>query len=136
MRYRNIWYRPLPARACDGGDMGVMTPESCTAKKLEIAKMIRADAAKLQGLAKLRRSMESLCYDLDPPTLKEVEDGIGAWLTAIKQTPAGQMEAKKGEILDMREAIKYMTQFKFLPADFMALPEIAKITKDNGWNPK
>ena len=136
VRYRNIWYRPLPARACDGGDMGVMTPEACIAKKLGIAKTIRTDAANLQGLAKLRRSMESLCYDLDPPTLKEVEDGIGAWLTAIKQTPAGQMEAKKGEILDMREAIKYMTQFKFLPADFMALPEIAKITKDNGWNPK
>ena len=63
-------------------------------------------------------------------------DSPAAWLTAVKQTPAGQMEAKKGEILQMRDAIKYMTQFKFLPADLTALPEIAKITKDNGWDPK
>ena len=133
VRYRNIWCRPLPARAVDGGDMGVMTPEACTAKKLEIAKGIRADAAKLQGLAKLRRSMESLCYEPDAATLKEAEAGITAWLTAVKQTPATGMEAKKGEIIQMRDAVKYLTQFKFLPDGFMALPEITKIIKDNGW---
>ena len=136
VRYRNIWYRPLPHRACDGGDMGVMTPEACTAKKQEIAKMIRADAAKLQGLDQLRRSMESLCYEVDPTTLKDCETGITAWLANIQKTPAGQLEPKKGEILQMREAIKYLTQFKFLPADFTALEEIAKITKANGWDPK
>ena len=136
VRYRNIWYRPLPARACDGGDMGAMTPEACTAKKTEIAKMIRADAAKLQGLAKLRRSMESLCYEMDATTLKEVATGVNTWLTSIKQTPAAQMESQKGEVLQMREAIKYMVQFKFFPADCSVLTDIAKITKDNGWDPK
>ena len=136
VRYRNIWYRPLPARTVDGGDMGVMTPEAATAKKLAIAKTLRTDAATLQGLAKLRRSMESLCYDQDPATLTEVQAGITAWIAAVQQTPAAQMEAKKGEIIQMRDAVKYLTKFKFLPEGFMALPEIAKIIKDNGWEEK
>jgi hypothetical protein len=136
VRYRNIWLRPLPRRAVDGGDMGAMSPEATTAKKMEIAKIIRSDAAKLQGLAKLRRSMESLCYDLDAGTVKEVDGGIAAWITSIKQTPAGGMEAKKGEILQMRDAVQYLMHFKFLPDNFLAKPEIEKIIKDNGWEEK
>jgi len=133
VRYRNIWIRPLPRRAVDGGDMGVMTPEACTAKKQEIAKSIRNDAAKLSGMAKLRRSMESLCYEQDPATLKEVETGIAAWITEIKKTPAGDMEAKKGDILKMRDTVRYLMRFKFLPDASSALPEIEKIIQDNGW---
>lgn len=136
VRYRNIWYRPLPARAVDGGDMGAMSPAAATAKKLEIAKGIRADAAKLQGLPKLRRSMESLCYDQDPATLKQVEDGITAWITTTLKTPAGQMEAQKGEIMQMREAVNYLMQFKFLPENCSAKAEIAKIITANGWDEK
>ena len=136
VRYRNIWMRSLPPRAIDGGDMGAMPPAAATAKKIEIAKSIRSDAGKLQGLPKLRRLMESLCYDLDASTCKEVEGGITAWITSIKQTPAGGMEAKKGEIMEMRDAVKYLMNFKFLPEDFMAKPEIEKIIKDNGWNEK
>jgi len=133
VRYRNIWYRPLPARAVDGGDMGAMTPEAATAKKQQLAKTIREDAAKLQGLPKLRRQMESLCYAPDAATLTEVEAGLTAWIAATKQTPAGGMEAKKGEILQMREAVDYMTHFKFLPDGDTAKPEIDKIIQDNGW---
>jgi hypothetical protein len=136
VRYRNIWLRPLPRRAVDGGDMGAMSHEATTAKKMEIAKIIRNDAAKLQGLAKLRRSMESLCYDLDASTVKEVEGGIATWITSIKQTPAGGMEAKKGEIMQMRDAVQYLMHFKFLPDNFLAKPEIEKIIKDNGWEEK
>ena len=33
--------------AVNGGDMGVMSPEAATVKKMEIAKTLRADAAKL-----------------------------------------------------------------------------------------
>ena len=133
VRYRNIWIRPLPARAVDGGDMGVMTPEAATAKKKEIAKSIRDDASKLQGLAQLRRAMESLCYEQDPATGMYVEAGIAAWLTTIKQTPPAGMEAKKGEILQMRDSVRYLVQFKFLPNTFTSLPEIQKIITDTGW---
>lgn len=133
VRYRNIWMRPLPPRAVNGGDMGVMSPESATVKKMEIAKTLRADAAKLQGLPQLRRSMESLCYEQDPATLSLVQAGITAWISAVQKTPAGEMEAKKGEILQMRDAVRYLMNFKFLPADFAALPEIEKIIQLNGW---
>ena len=39
----------------------------------------------------------------------------------------------KGEILQMREAVDYMTHFKFLPDGDTAKPEIDKIIQDNGW---
>ena len=133
VRYRNIWIRSLPARAVDGGDMGAMTSEAATAKKQELAKTIREDAAKLQGLAKLRRQMESLCYAPDEATSKQAQDGITAWIATIKQTPAGEMPAKKGEVLQMREAVDYMMHFKFLPDSFTAKPQIDKIVVDNGW---
>ena len=134
VRYRNIWYRPLPARAVDGGDMGEMTPEAATAKKQQTAKTIREDAAKLQGLPKLRRQMESLCYAPDAATLADSEAGINAWIAAVKQVPATGMEAKKGEIMQMREAVDYMTHFKFFPAEFTAKAQIDKIVEANGWN--
>jgi hypothetical protein len=133
VRYRNIWYRPLPARAVDGGDMGVMAPEAATAKKQELAKSIREDAAKLQGLGKLRRQMESLCYAPDDATSKEVQDGITAWIATVPPAPAAAMEARKGEILQMRDAVNYLMRFKFLPDGFTAKPAIDKIVQDNGW---
>ncbi len=136
VRYRNIWYRPLPPRAVDGGDMGVMSPEAATAKKMEIAKRIRDDAAKLQGQAKLLRLMESLCYEPEAAALKESEAGIAAWVAEIQKTPAGGMEAKKGAILQMRDAVHYLVRFKFLPDALPAKAEIDKIIKDNGWQPK
>lgn len=136
VRYRNIWYRPLPTRAVDGGDMGVMSPEAATAKKMEIAKRIRDDAAKLQGHAKLLRVMESLCYEPEAAALKESEAGIAAWVAGIKQTPAGGMEAKKGEVMQMRDAVHYLVRFKFLPDTLPAKAEIDQLIKDSGWEPK
>ena len=136
VRYRNIWYRPLPPRAVNGGDMGAMSPAACTAKKSVIAKTIRTDAAKLQGQPKLLRLMESLCYDQDAATGKVVQAGISDWISAMRKTPAPAMEAKKGEIIYMRNAVAYLTNFKFLPAEFTAITEINQIIKDNGWEEK
>jgi hypothetical protein len=133
VRYRNIWYRPLPTRAVDGGDMGVMTPEAATAKKQEIAKAIRADAAKLEGRAKLLRQMESLCYEVEATTAKESAAGIAAWVAAVKQIPAADMPAKKREVLQMRDAVDYLIRFKFLPEAVPAQAEIDQIVKANGW---
>jgi len=133
VRYRNIWYRQLPARAVDGGDMGAMPPEAATAKKHQIATTLREDAAKLQGLAKLRRQMESLCYAPDAATLAESQAGVTAWIATVKQTPAGDMEAKKAEIMQMREAVNYMTHFKFFPDEFTAKSQIDTIIEGNGW---
>lgn len=134
VRYRNIWYRPLPPRAVDGGDMGAMDPAAATAKKKQIANGIRSEAAKKEGLAKLLGMMESLCYDQDAATQKEVEGKITEWIAAIQKTPAGQMESKKGEVMQMARAVKYLTRWKFLPEGFMAKGEIEKIIHANGWD--
>jgi hypothetical protein len=136
VKYRNIWYRPLPPRAVEGGDMGALSPKAATAKKLEIAKNIRADAAKLQGHAKLLRLMESLCYEPEPATSTLVQGGITSWIEAVKKTPQTGMEAKKGEILQMRDAVGYLERFQFLPASFRVKPQIDQIVTDNGWDPK
>ncbi len=133
VRFRNIWLRPLPARAVDGGDMGALTPEAASAKKQQIASIIRADAAKLQGKAKLLRMMESLCYEQDAATLAAVKTGITGWLAAVQQTATGGLEAQKGDILQMSAAIKYLVHFKFLPDGFQALPALEKLIQANGW---
>jgi hypothetical protein len=136
VRYRNIWIRPLPPRATDGGDMGAMTPEAATAKKLEIAKNLRADAEKLNGKPQLLRRMEALCYEQDAATVNQVLTGITTWITKLQKIPAGQMEAQKGDILQIRDALKYLMQFKFLPDDFKALAQIVQIIQSNGWEKK
>jgi hypothetical protein len=136
VRYRNIWCRPLPKRAIDGGDMGAMEPAAATAKKQEIAAKIRDDAAKLQGRDKLLRQMESLCYAPDAATQTAVNSGLTAWIATVKQTPAGGMEAKKGEIMQTYNAVKYLVRHKFVPAEFFAKPEIEAIIKGAGWEVK
>jgi hypothetical protein len=134
VRYRNIWYRPLPQRGSDGGSAGAMTPEAAAAKKKEIAAGIRTAAAKKQGTDKMLGLMESLCYEKDAATAKEVEDMSAAWLDSIKKTPAASMEGKKGEVMHVYAPVKYMVRWKFLPESFPAKAEIEKMIKDNGWD--
>jgi hypothetical protein len=134
VRYRNIWYRPLPPRASDGGSGGAMTPQAAAAKKKEIATGIRTAAAKKEGSAKLLGLMESLCYEKDEATQKEVEAMSATWLEGIKKTAPADIESKKGEIMHVFGPVKYMVRWKFLPETFPAKVEIEKIIKDNGWD--
>lgn len=136
VRYRNIWYRPLAPRSVEGGDSGALTAEAAAAKKKEIAAKLRTGAASKQGQAKLLGLMESLCYEQDAAALKEVETMTAAWLADVKKTPAAGMEAKKGDVMQLKNAVGYLTEFKFLPAGFAAKDEIEKIIKDNGWDKK
>jgi hypothetical protein len=137
VRYRNIWYRPLPPRGIEaGGSAGSMPPEAAAAKKKEIAAGIRTAAAKKEGNEKLLGLMESLCYEPDAATQKEVETMSAAWLENIKKTPAAEMESKKGEVMHLYGPVKYMVHWKFLPETFPVKAEIEKMIKDNGWDKK
>ena len=80
--------------------------------------------------------MESLCYEQDAATLKEVEGATMTWIEDVKKTPKEGMEAKKGEVMQMNTAVNYLTQWKFLSSGFAAKGELAKIIKDNGWDKK
>ena len=120
----------------EGGDGGALTPEAATAKKKEIAAKLRTAAAAKTGKEKLFGLMESLCYEQDAATTKEVEGMTMTWLDEVKKTPAAGMEAKKGEVMQMNNAVSYLTQWKFLSAGFGAKGEIAKLIKDNAWDKK
>jgi hypothetical protein len=134
VRYRNIWYRPLPPRGNDGGSGGALSPEVAAAKKKEIAAGIRTAAAKKEGSGKLLGLMESLCYEDDAATRKEVEAMSAAWLDGIKKIPAADLEGKKGEIMHIYNPVKYMVRWKFLPDTFPVKVEVDKIIKDNEWD--
>ena len=136
VRYRNIWYRPLAPRSVEGGDSGALTPEAATAKKKEIAAKIRSAAASKQGLAKLLGLMESLCYEQDAAASKEVETATATWLADVKKIPAAGMEAKKGEIMQMKNAVSYLAEFKFAPGAPAVKDEIGRIIRENGWDKK
>lgn len=134
VRYRNIWYRPLPKRAIEGGDASFMTAEATAAKRAEIAKSIRADAAKLNLNHKLLRLMESLSYHKDEAIVKQCEQETAAYAASLKDLPPKQLEARKGDVMQMHTALQYLKQFKIV--DFTASAPIAAVVKERGWDKK
>ncbi len=136
VRFRNIWYRPLSKRFTDGGEASRMSEEATAAKRAEIAKGIRDDAAKLGGNAKMLRLFESLCYAEDSEAREFATAAVNAFAAAMKAVPEGKLESKKGEILQVTKALRYLTQWKFLPVDFAAKADLETIIKAQNWEPK
>ena len=138
MRFRNIWYRPLSPRPIEGGtDGGFLTEEATKAKRQSIAADIRADAAKGDSKDTLRialRLMESLAYELDPATVKQVEDWAGEYDTALKAMNPDQIKAKKDEIRSIHGAVRYTTQFGLLPASLPLKADLDRIVKEQKWD--
>lgn len=134
VRYRNIWYRPLPKRAIEGGDTSVMSPEATAAKRANIAKEIRENAAKLSGKDKLLHLLESLCYAKDDAASKEAAQMASNYAASLTQVPADKIESKKDEVLQIDGALQYLAKFKI--ADFAAAGELQKIIKERGWDKK
>lgn len=135
VRFRNVWYRPLPKRAIDGGEASHMSEAATTAKRAEIAKSIREDAAKLEGNAKMLRLFESICYAENEDAKHNATLMLGAFVTDMKNTAADKIETKKGEILHVTKALRYLTKFKFLPEDIQAKQALEAIIKANDWEP-
>ena len=134
VRYRNIWYRPLPARASEGGDVSHMSTEATTAKRQSIAASLRVEAAKEQGNGKMLKLMESLVYAPDAAALGESTKLSTAFLASVKDLSGDALEQKKGSIRQVHEALKYLSNYKILPA---ALPEesaLGGIIEKAGWN--
>ncbi len=136
VRYRNIWYRPLPKRAIEGGDTSLMSEAATAAKRAGIAKGIREDAAKLEGNAKMYRLLESLCYSDDSAARETGLKMTADFIQALQDTPADKIESKKGEALQFQKALNYLTKFKILPEDFPAKKQITEIVKKQEWDKK
>lgn len=134
VRYRNIWYRPLPKRASEGGDTSAMSPEATAAKRAGIARQVRESAAGLSGKAKMLRLMESLCYADDPAARKEAETMASNYASNLKKAAPDKLEAMKGEIMEIDNALQYLAKFRI--ASFPAAAEIQSVIKQRGWDQK
>ncbi len=140
VRYRNIWYRPLPPRAIEGGTNGPLTPEAATAKKKEIAADIRKDAATLKDaknpLPEMLRLAESLVYEKDEATMKQVAEMAGQYVVAVKAVPADKLQDKKNEVKQVADAFKYLARWKVIDPAFAPKVEADKMIKEQGWDKK
>jgi len=136
VRYRNIWYRPLPKRAAEGGDTSRMSEEATAKKKEEIARMIREDAATKAGKEQALRYMESLCYAPDAGAAQKATAWVDGWLAEVKGLSTEAMEARKGEVMQVRTAVNYLVRHKFMPETLAAAPAIEGLVKAAGWDKK
>jgi hypothetical protein len=136
VRFRNIWYRPLPPRSIEGGTDGVLAAEATTAKRKEIAAAIRADAAMLQGdpRAEMLRLAESLVYEKDAKVADQVVQMANRYAASVQSLSGGALEQRKNEILDALRAFKYLAKWKLVPASFEPVAVLSRIEKAQGWD--
>jgi hypothetical protein len=140
IRFRNIWYRPLPSRVVEGGTDGWLPTEAAMAKRKQIAAAIREDAAHLQNPAdpvpQMLRLMESLVYDKEQATVKQVEQAATQYVASVRQLPADKLGARKDEVKRVNQAFDYLARFNILPASFEPKLEIEKLIKEQRWDKK
>ena len=132
VRFRNIWYRPLPKRAIEGGDTSVMSPEATAAKRKEIASGIRDKADDMKGKDKLLHLLESLTYEKDEAALSEAKKMVDSFASNLMRTPDDKLEAMKGDVLQINGALQYLAHFKI--ADFEPAGEIQQLVKKREWD--
>lgn len=138
VRYRNIWYRPLPPRAIEGGTDGPLTTEATTAKRQELAMAIRQDAQKLENqanpLPQMLRLAESLQYAEDAVTSQKVQQMAAQYVDALEQLPADKLGPKKDEARHVRDVFNYLTRFKVLSASFEPKLKLEQLIKSQNWD--
>ena len=140
VRFRNIWYRPLPPRVVEGGTDGWLTPEATMTKRKQIAAEIRQDADRLADptnpVPQLLRLLESLAYEKDDATVQKAEQMVSAYVQRVKQLPTDQIGAKKDEAKRVNAALDYLAKNKILPPTFGPRTEIEKLIKEQEWSKK
>ena len=140
VRFRNVWYRPLPPRAIEGGTDGYLSAEATQAKRQQLAAMIREDAGKLANpanpLPQMLRLAESLVYEMDGDALEKAAQLSNEYLAGLQQLPADKLEARKDEIKHLRDVCKYLVRFNIIPADADQPAQLEQIIKDHNWDQK
>ncbi len=134
VRFRNVWYRPLPPRPIDGGFDGDLTPEAASAKRREIAATLRADAAKLTGAAQMLRFAESLYYENDAATATQTEVLATAYVAGLKALGGAERDAKKGEAKSVQRAFQYLAKHGFVPATYAPKATLDQFATAQGWD--
>lgn len=136
VKFRNIWYRPLRKRPVDGGTDGKLSAEATKAKRAEIAGEIRKDAMSKSGKDKMLRLMESLCYEGNDKVEQEIGKVGAEFVASVKATPANKMNDRKGEVMQVSGAVKYLVTHQRVGEDFPLNRELNAIIKAQGWGKK
>ncbi len=140
VRYRNIWYRPLPPRSIEGGTDGYLSLEATTAKRGEIAAMIRKDASTRKDpanpLPEMLRLTESLVYEQDADTAEKAQQLAAQYLADLQKLSPAALAAKKDEIKHLRDVTKFLIRFNIIPADAEPAIQLEQIIKDQNWDKK
>ncbi len=140
VRFRNIWLQALPPRtaADDAGINGPLSEEATAAKRKEIAATVRADAAKLgdKPLDQMLRLAESLIYEKDEATAKDVCGKLGAYVAGLEALPKNKLNDKKDEVKRVRGAFQYLAKFQCCGTDCAPCATLEKIVKAHGWDKK
>lgn len=136
VRFRNLWYRPLPPRAVEGGTDGALTPAATQAKREQIAAFIRADAASMASGSREQafRLGESLMYAPDADIRARLERMAFDYVDEVASLPASDREARKGEILETLRVLRYATKHGLLARDFAPWSRLEQVIKDAGWD--
>jgi hypothetical protein len=140
VRYRNIWYRPLPPRQVEGGTDGCLTTEATMAKRHQIAAMIRQDAEKLKNpsnpVPEMLRLAESLVYEKDDSAIQRAEELGSQYKATIEQLPPDKLAARKDEIKHLRDVVNYLIKFNVIPDDYEGKALLDQIIKEHNWDKK
>jgi len=140
VRYRNIWYRPLPPRAIEGGTDGYLTTDATMAKRQEIAAAIRKDAEKLKNpsnpVPEMLRLAESLVYENDADTAQRAQELAGQYWDELQQLPPDKLAAKKDEVKYLRDVCKYLIRFNVIPEDAEPKLRLDALIKEHNWDKK
>ena len=140
VRYRNIWYRPLPPRSIEGGTDGYLSTEATQAKRQEIAAKLRQDAEKAKNpanpLPEMLLLVESMVYEPNDTALQRVQELEQQYWDGIQQLPAERLAAKKDEIKHLRDVCKYLIKCKMMSEDSQEYAELSRMIKENNWDKK
>lgn len=137
VRYRNIWYRPLPPRPVEGGTDGYLTTEATRAKRQEIAAALREEAAKHKGgNQEMLGWAESLVYAPDETASSKVNTLAAQYVESVKALPANQLADKKDEVRHIRDVFGYLIRAKAVPSDFAPKAELDQLIKQQNWDKK
>lgn len=140
VRFRNIWYRPLPPRAIEGGTDGYLSTEATMAKRQQIAAMIRQEADKLKDPAnpvpEMLRLAESLVYEYDADTALRAQQLAGEYWAALQQLPPDKLAGKKDQVKHLRDVCKYLARFNIIPEDAEPKVRLEELIKEHNWDKK
>jgi hypothetical protein len=123
-RYRNIWIRELPPRNPDGTVGPHVSKEAVAAKRKELAETVRAKAEKLieakDNFGAMMTFLESLQYEVNDEAVKKSETLFADYMKGVKKLKGKALEEKKGEILGVMHALRFVTRpdFHILPDTF------------------